>query len=180
MAAYQFNKIRAVTMPVLKIKKGVEYFLKLTSPMALGKEIKGSNMGPATVCQAVNLETAELGQVICPYVLAKELHEAYPGDAYVGKCFSLVLTPVPGKRYNAVQLSEVGDPTGDLEWAQSAENERQRRRADGLASNTLQDLGGEGEETDPESGEITPSKEPARAPAPSKPAGKPAAGKPRR
>jgi hypothetical protein len=175
--AYAFKKIRAVTMPVLKIKKGVEYFLKLTTPMALGKEIKGSNMGPATVCQAVNLETAELGQVICPYVLVKELHEAYPGDAYVGKCFSLVLTPVPGKRYNAVQLSEVGDPTGEQEWRDNAEIERQRRQAEGIASNTLHDLGGEGEETDPDTGEISP---PARAPAPSKPAAKPAAGKRRR
>ena len=103
-----FKKIRQVTLPVFKIEKNKERFFYIATPMELGKAIDDKEA--PQMCVAVDLETGEEGRIIVPAVMKKELEEQYPSEAYVGRCFSVVLTRVPEKRYNIVSLSEVAAP----------------------------------------------------------------------
>lgn len=105
----QFKKLRAVTLPVLKMKKNEERFFLILAAMFEGKKIDDQK-GPATLTRAVDLESGEYGVLICPTVMSKELSENYPNGGYVGKAFSVVLSNVPEKRYNIVTLSEVALP----------------------------------------------------------------------
>lgn len=154
-APFKFKVLRQVTLPTFKLKKGREYFLKFETAMELGKEIKNSTMGRATVMRAVDLETGELGIVLCPTILRNELAEQYPGDAYIGRCFSVVLYKVPEKRWTGVTLSEVSDPTEDAAWKDAAALEYAKRKAEGAPADEEdpeddpeEDLETEGEQTE--------------------------------
>jgi hypothetical protein len=106
--------IKNVTLPVLKLKAdGLARYFKITGPMHLGKKIDDQKEA-ATICTAIDCETGEVGQIVCPTVMQKELRESYQGESYVGKFFEVVLTRVPEKKYNIVTLTEIADPTDDL------------------------------------------------------------------
>lgn len=107
--AFVKKVLKQVTLPVLKLKKNVERFFMFTGPMKTGKKID-DQMGPAEVLPATDLETGEIGLIIVPTVMQKELMENYPEHAYVGKCFAILLTNVPGKRYNLVTMAEIAPP----------------------------------------------------------------------
>lgn len=102
---------KRVTLQLFKIEKKKPYYFRMESAMAIGKAVANSQMEPATVVQVTNLVTGEIGQIICPSVLKKELSDAYPDDSYVGKCFELSIHPVAGKRYSVPQITEIEDPT---------------------------------------------------------------------
>jgi len=104
-----FKKVKAVTLPVLKIEKGVARYFKFLGPLHAGKKIDDQKEA-ATLLHSVDLETGEEGLVIAPAIMVTELRAAYPSDAYVGKCFEIVLTRVPEKRYNIVSITEVAEP----------------------------------------------------------------------
>lgn len=104
-----FQKLKQVTLPVLKLAKGQPRYLYFKGPMHLGKKIDDQK-DAATVAHCIDMETGEEGMVICPAVMVKELNEAYGGEAYVGKGFEVVLTRVPDKRYNIVSIAEVAIP----------------------------------------------------------------------
>ena len=107
--------IKNVTLPVLKLKAdGNARYFKITGPMHVGKKVDDQK-DPATLCQAIDCETSEVGLIVVPTVMQKELTENYKGEGYVGKFFELVLTRVPEKRYNIVTLTEIADPTDDLQ-----------------------------------------------------------------
>ena len=107
--------LKNVTLPVLKLKAaGNARYFKITGPMHLGKKIDDQKEA-ATICTAIDCASGEVGQIVCPTVMQKELNENYPKDAYVGKFFELVLTRVPEKKYNIVTLTEIADPTEDLQ-----------------------------------------------------------------
>ncbi len=124
MANIKFKKIKAVTLRQLKLKMNVEYYIKFTGAMTLGKEIPekatvdsktgevvpAAKREPAHIAFIVNLETGEPMMMVCPTVLRKELEEAYAGEGYVGKCFGFVQTKVEGKKYNLVEIWEVAEP----------------------------------------------------------------------
>lgn len=106
--------LKNVTLPVLKLKAdGQPRYFHIKGPMHLGKKVDDQKE-PATLAQAIDCETGELGVIVCPTVMQKELNESYPGNGYVGKFFELVLTRVPEKSYNIVTLTEIADPTEDL------------------------------------------------------------------
>jgi hypothetical protein len=109
---FQVKRLKQVTLPVLKIEKNTTRYFFFKGPMSLGKKLDDQKE-PATIMHAVDLETGEEGLIICPAIMVKELHEAYPKDGYVGKCFELTLTRVPDKRYNLVSLCEIADPRED-------------------------------------------------------------------
>lgn len=117
----KFKKIRNVTLSVLKQVKDTEYYIKITGPMHLGKEVVGKpgangeikKKEPAHICEVVNLETGEPHILICPTVFRKELSECYPGDGYVGKCFAISFTRIDGKDYNVYTIAEIGEPDAD-------------------------------------------------------------------
>jgi hypothetical protein len=142
--SYAFKKTRVVTIPTFKLKTGIEYFFKFQTPMELGKEIKNSTMGRATVLRGLDLETGELGIVICRSVLQNELNEQYPGESYVGRCFSVSLYKVPEKRWTGVNLSEVSDPTEDPEWLKMVSLTAIKRREDAQSEGS--DPGDEGDD----------------------------------
>ncbi len=106
--------IKNVTLPVLKLKAdGAPRYFQITGPMHLGKKVDDQKE-PATICSAVDCATGELGQIVVPTVMQKELNENYPGEKYQGKFFEVILTRVPDKKYNIVTLTEIADPTEDL------------------------------------------------------------------
>ena len=110
---------RHVTLPVLKLEKNVERYFRFTAPMHLGKKIDDAK-DAATLMNATDLATGEVGQIVVPAVLQKELDEGYPSAAYVGKCFAVKLTRVPEKRYNLISLIEIEDPTAGAETAKGS------------------------------------------------------------
>lgn len=104
-----FQKIRQVTLPVLKLEKGKPRYLFVLAPMTVGKKIDDQKEA-ATVMHAVDMESGEEGLVIVPTVMQKELNESYPNGSYVRKGFEVILTRVPEKRYNIVSICEVAPP----------------------------------------------------------------------
>ena len=105
-----FKKIRQVTLPVLKLEKGVPRYLFILSPMYVGDKLE-EQKDAATLVHSVDMETGEEGLVICPSVMQSELLKNYPDDSYVRKGFEIVVTRGPaGKNYNLVTISEVAPP----------------------------------------------------------------------
>jgi hypothetical protein len=109
MANPKFTKVRAVTLSVLKLAKGQPRYFYFQSAMYKGKQIDDKKEA-ATLIHAIDLETGEDGVIIAPMVMQKELNEAYPGEAYRGRCFEVVITRDPEKKYNHVGISEVSQP----------------------------------------------------------------------
>lgn len=107
--APKFQRVRSVTLPVLKLEKGQTRYIAVLSAMHKGKKIDDQKEA-ATIIRAVDMTTGEEGQIIVPTVMEKELIENYPGESYVGRGFEVTLTRVPEKRYNIVSLAEVSIP----------------------------------------------------------------------
>lgn len=111
-----------VTLPLMKIVANVDYYVRFTGDIHLGKEIAGQakvdpetgeikgKKEPAFVAFVDNLETENPVQIIVSTVMRKELIEQYPDSAYVGKCFMFSLTRPTGKSYNVPQIAEIEDP----------------------------------------------------------------------
>lgn len=107
--ATKFRKIRQVTLPVLKLEKGTPRYIYILSAMYEGEKID-ANKSPAVLIHAVDIETGEEGNVICPAVMQSELEKHYPNNEYVRKAFEVVVTRAPGKDYNLVTIAEVAPP----------------------------------------------------------------------
>lgn len=116
---------KLVTLPLWKWQDGVAKFFKITSPIVLGKAVDdkrakkdegdesapaGVKMAPAHICNVVNLETAEVCQIIVGSVLKGNLEESYPNASYVGKCFMSTQSKIEGKRYKGYSLAEIEEP----------------------------------------------------------------------
>lgn len=108
-AKSKFKRVRAVTLPVLKLEKGKPRYVYMLGALHSGKKIDDQKEA-ATLIHAVDMETGEEGLIICPAIMVKELQENYPGESYVRKGFEVILTRVPEKRYNLVSLTEVAPP----------------------------------------------------------------------
>jgi hypothetical protein len=109
--APKFNKIKQVTLPTIKILIDVEYFLTLNSKFRLGSQQPAKEgqepRKPATIIEVTNLETGEMGLVVCNKVLSSTITEMY-GDDYVGRSFSIVKeNKKPGRDYHTFSISEV-------------------------------------------------------------------------
>lgn len=106
-----FKVKKNVTLPVHKLKPGEERYFLFTSPMHIGKDtgqvMNGKKMEPATIADVIDLQTGELGVLICATVMHKEISEQYPGDSYIGKAFAITMTKVPEKKYNLYSILEI-------------------------------------------------------------------------
>lgn len=110
MSAPQFKIKNRVTLPVLQLKPGGgARYLRIMKPMKLGEKLDDQKAA-AMLMEAVDLVTGEYGHVIPPTIMQNELNKHYPGESYVGKCFSVCLTRNAAKKYNHVSLAEVEDP----------------------------------------------------------------------
>lgn len=101
-----FKTKKFVTLPHIKLAPGKDYYLRFDTAMHLGKAIE-KDREPATLAQVTDMETGEVGEIICSQLLRENLNEAYPKDAYVGLVFHIRLTKVPDKKYNLVHIAEV-------------------------------------------------------------------------
>lgn len=105
----KFAKIKAVTLDVLKAPKGTAQYLFFMGPMYQGKKIDDTKEA-ATLIHSLDMETGQEGVFIVSTVARGVLAENYPGDAYVGKGFEIVVTRDAEKKYNHVAISEVAVP----------------------------------------------------------------------
>jgi len=104
--------VRQVTLPLIKKADGVPLYVKFDSAIFTGKEIKGTGekakMEPARLANVTNLETGELGQIICNKVLEGTLTEEYPDNGYVNKGFAITQHgKASGKRYHTYTIAEI-------------------------------------------------------------------------
>lgn len=109
------KKIKAVTRNTLKLVVDQPAYVRITSLIEEGKEIKGTDkeakMQPARVCEIINLVDGTEMQLVCGAIVESNLNEAYEDDAYVGKCFEIVKRPkASGKRYFPYDITEIEDP----------------------------------------------------------------------
>lgn len=109
MQASKFKRVRAVSLPVLKLSKAKPRYAYLMSAMYKGKALDDKREA-ATLVHAIDMETGEEGLIICPMIMQKELNDAYPGEAYKDRGFEISVSRDPEKKYNHVSISEVSVP----------------------------------------------------------------------
>jgi hypothetical protein len=120
----RFAVVRNVTLPVLKLQIEVPAYITVKDAMRVseshagqqasedgkGAKKKENQMGPATICTVVDLESGEVKTLIVSTVVKSIFEREYPGDAYVGKSFCLVKhAKKEGKNYFNFSVDEV-DP----------------------------------------------------------------------
>lgn len=108
MAGFKVKKM--VTVPLLKIKPGVEYYIRVTGPMHEGKKID-DRKEPAILMNVQELPTNKPAQIIVGKLMRDALNEQYPNSAYVGKCFAFQIDKDqnnPERKYNLLTtLNEI-------------------------------------------------------------------------
>ena len=107
-----FKVKRNITLPLIKPAIDTPVYIKIASPMFVGKAIQkagdGKNMEPATLVNCVNLETGEEAQIIVPAVLKGIFEDEFPDEAYVGKAFQITKhAKVSGKQYHNFSVAEL-------------------------------------------------------------------------
>ena len=105
----KFKTKKHVVKQLFKLKPGVEYYFTFKGPMHTGKKVDDQKE-PAVLADVVNLDTGELGQIICPKLIRDALAENYTGESYVGKSFAIELMRVPEKRYNLLKTFNEIEP----------------------------------------------------------------------
>jgi hypothetical protein len=112
--------VKNLTLDVLKFVENEPRYVKITGPIAIGKEQKSSRKGadesakrdPAHLAPVINLEDGTECQIIVSAVVLSVLTDEYPENAYVGKCFSITKkNRVPGKQYFPYAVEEIEDPS---------------------------------------------------------------------
>ena len=87
-----FKVKKVLTLPVFSLKtEGSVVAFKVLDAMYVGKPQAGAeaNDKPADICNVVNLETGEVGQIIVPAMLKSKFEADYEGDDYVGRGFEV-------------------------------------------------------------------------------------------
>jgi hypothetical protein len=115
---FEAKPLRLLTRPVLKFSDGTTHHVKIEGAMFIGKNIKARTPAPgekekepATILNVIDLENGGEAQMIVNAVVKSVLTESYPGDTYVGKCFSITkLARAAGKAYNPFNIVEIEDP----------------------------------------------------------------------
>lgn len=125
-----FKIKRAITLPLVKPQLDVPVYVKVTSPMSIGKAI--GEKDAAIILNVVDLETGEDAQLLVPSVLQGILHDDFgaplfgvkakgqptemlepankdqKADAYVGMGFMLTKHPKKsGKQYHPWSVAEL-------------------------------------------------------------------------
>ena len=107
-------EVRPLTVPAFKLTVDQPRFFKVLEPMVVStakqaEPKKGEQKrAPATVTKAVDLETGEVGTLICATVIKSTFTEQYPGEGYVGKSFRIVKLAKPeGRNYYKYSIGEI-------------------------------------------------------------------------
>lgn len=106
----RFKVKKPVTLPLLKLEKGVPIYCTINEEMYIGKGNTKKDMAPPTLLNITNLETGEMAEIIVPAVLGSIFTEHYPEASYVGLSFEIEKTTNPtegGARYSKFRVSEL-------------------------------------------------------------------------
>lgn len=108
---------RAVTVPILKMEDGKDYYVKIIAAPRAGKMIEGrEGKEPPTVCPILDLTTGTQAEFIMGDICKNELAEQYGAlENTVGKCFAFRKRAIDGKKYKAWDIAEIDDPTAGAE-----------------------------------------------------------------
>ncbi len=117
--------VKNLSLPAFKLQEGEERYFRLDSAMRVstrkdsqedeeettkgkGKDKEKQTRQPATVVDAIDLVSGEVGVLICTAVIKSSLTENYPNDSYVGKGFKITRKEkAPGKQYSRYNVQEV-------------------------------------------------------------------------
>jgi hypothetical protein len=107
-----FKPKRLLTVPVLSLKDNEPRILRFDGKMHIGKTMKAKEgdkpKEPATIASVTDMESGEIFDLIVSAVLHSVLDEEFPGDAYVGKVFSVTALPKrDGKQYKGMKVYEM-------------------------------------------------------------------------
>lgn len=107
-----FKVKKNLTPPLIKFVEGQPRYVKITSPMFVGKDMKAKEgdkkKEPALLCDVINLETGEVAQIIVSAVVKSVFTESYPNHEYVGKGFEITKQGrAPGKQYSPFTVQEL-------------------------------------------------------------------------
>lgn len=84
--------------------------------------IESTPMSPPIKARLVLLDTGELVSAIIPAMVRNQLEEAYPGEAYVGRCFEIVVHPArKPKKYKTADIFEIDPESGGETEVSAAE-----------------------------------------------------------
>lgn len=124
----KYKVAKVLTLPLFKCVQDEPLPIMILDPMFVGKEMKAAEGAkkkePATLVNAMHLDTGELGQVICHAVVKSVLTEFYPNDSYVGKCFLLTKHGKDeGKEYNRFDVVEIEAPDNMAALKAAASNQ---------------------------------------------------------
>jgi hypothetical protein len=113
--AFTPKTVKVLTRPLLKFAADVPHHVLIQGAMYVGKEMKAAagekKKEPATLCDAIDLETGEMVQMIVNAVVKSVLSEEYAGNAYVGKAFTITKRQrVQGKSYDPFNVTEIEVP----------------------------------------------------------------------
>lgn len=119
------NRVKSVTLPLLKLAPGKPVYFRIDGPMYTGEKLTSGSEAdrkkePPTLIKVENLITRRPALVIVPAVMKSELEKSYADHAYVGRCFEVETTKVPEKRYNLVSITEIADPYAPVEAVEAA------------------------------------------------------------
>lgn len=105
---YKVKKM--VTVPLLKVKPGVQYCVRIVGPMHEGKKIQDQKE-PAILMAVQELPSNKPHEIIVGKLMRDALNDNYPNAGYVGKCFAFQIDKDPNnpdRRYNLLtQLDEI-------------------------------------------------------------------------
>lgn len=116
LARIGYNVAKVVNRPLLKHEENQVRMIKITGPVFVGKELKGTTkegeakMAPAMLAPVIDLETGREHDYIIGAVFNGVLEDSYPDASYVGKCFAVNKLPAEkGKRYKPVEVLELAE-----------------------------------------------------------------------
>ena len=123
----QFKVARVLTKTLFKQEKDQQYFFLITSPILQGKKMTWDKMTeadnkrePAYLCDVIDLETGEEGQIICSHIQRTTLQTEYPNDGYIGRAFAMETSRDPKKDYNHCNVIEIEANEAQVEAAPEA------------------------------------------------------------
>ncbi len=122
--------VKNLSVPAFKIKEQETRFFRIDSAMRVSDfsdnsqddadEDKGSKTkkgeprkkrDPATVVDATDLQSGQIGTLICTSVIKSSLLRNYPDESYVGKGFRITRLEKPeGKMYSKYTVVEIALP----------------------------------------------------------------------
>lgn len=121
-----FKAKRRVTDQLIKLEDNVEYLVRFDEAMYRGENHEKPKEGvvaklPPMLCRVTMLDSGEVGVIIVPLLLERDLRHAYPDDAYVGLMFAIQKQKISTKGGQSVNVFQIVEIEEDAETAPEVE-----------------------------------------------------------